>query len=114
MIPTSRFERRRFVCRALMAVGGRVVASILPRRVLGSTLSETAAQQKADYALKIQPTSVELGPGIVVKTTAYNGQVPGPILRLREGVPVAIDVSNASANPDLVHWHGLAIDSRSE
>ncbi|MDE3148580.1 MAG: multicopper oxidase domain-containing protein, partial [Acidobacteriota bacterium] len=49
--------------------------------------------------------------GVTVKTVAYNGQVPGPLLRLREGVPVAIDVTNSSANPDIVHWHGLAIDS---
>jgi len=54
---------------------------------------------------------VELAPGVVVTTTAYNGQVPGPLLRLREGVPVTIDVTNVSANPDIVHWHGLAIDS---
>jgi FtsP/CotA-like multicopper oxidase with cupredoxin domain len=54
---------------------------------------------------------VELAPGVVVKTTAYNGQVPGPLLRLREGVPVAIDVTNSSTNPDITHWHGLAIDS---
>jgi FtsP/CotA-like multicopper oxidase with cupredoxin domain len=30
---------------------------------------------------------------------------------VREGVPVTIDVTNASAIPDIVHWHGLAIDS---
>ena len=48
---------------------------------------------------------------MTVKTTAYNGQVPGPLLRVKEGVPVTIDVTNASANPDIVHWHGLAIDS---
>ena len=50
-------------------------------------------------------------PGVTVKTLAFNGQVPGPLLRLREGVPVTIDVTNASADPDIVHWHGLAIDS---
>jgi FtsP/CotA-like multicopper oxidase with cupredoxin domain len=33
------------------------------------------------------------------------------VLRVREGVPVTIDVANASASPDIVHWHGLAIDS---
>ena len=45
-----------------------------------------------------------------IKTLGYNGQVPGPLLRLREGVPVSIDVTNASPDPDIVHWHGLAID----
>jgi FtsP/CotA-like multicopper oxidase with cupredoxin domain len=36
--------------------------------------------------------------------------VPGPLLRLKEGVPVTIDVANASSNEDIVHWHGLAND----
>jgi FtsP/CotA-like multicopper oxidase with cupredoxin domain len=33
------------------------------------------------------------------------------VRRLRQGVPVTIDVVNESANADIVHWHGLAIDS---
>jgi FtsP/CotA-like multicopper oxidase with cupredoxin domain len=66
---------------------------------------------KADHTLRIEPCSLEIGQGVTVKTIAYNGQVPGPILHLREGVPVSIDVTNASANADIVHWHGLAIDS---
>jgi FtsP/CotA-like multicopper oxidase with cupredoxin domain len=63
-----------------------------------------------DYSLKLEPCTVEIAPGILIKTTAYNGQVPGPVLRLKEGRPVRIDVTNATANEDLVHWHGLAID----
>jgi FtsP/CotA-like multicopper oxidase with cupredoxin domain len=66
---------------------------------------------KADHSLRIEPCTLEIGKDISIKTLAYNGQVPGPLLRLREGVPVTIDVTNASPNPDLVHWHGLAIDS---
>jgi FtsP/CotA-like multicopper oxidase with cupredoxin domain len=66
---------------------------------------------KPDYKLAIEPCSVEIAPGVLIKTRAYNGQVPGPILRMREGVPVTIDVTNAGSDPDIVHWHGLAIDS---
>ena len=66
---------------------------------------------KADHELRIAPCTLEIGPGVSIKTTGYNGQVPGPVLRLREGVPVTIDVTNATDRSDLVHWHGLAIDS---
>ena len=45
-----------------------------------------------------------------IKTTAFNGQVPGPILRLRQGVPVTIDVANQTDHEDIVHWHGLTTD----
>jgi FtsP/CotA-like multicopper oxidase with cupredoxin domain len=93
-----------------MALGSGLAASIAaPTALLASAFPEHEA--KPDYTLKIEPCSAEIAPGVVVKTTSYNGQVPGPLLRLREGVPVTIDVTNSSANPDIVHWHGLAIDS---
>jgi len=66
---------------------------------------------KADHTLSITPCRIEIGNGVSVRTLAYNGQVPGPLLRLREGVPVTIDVTNHNTDPDLVHWHGLATDS---
>ena len=75
------------------------------------SLATSAAPTKADYALRIEPCTLDIGPGVSIKTIGYNGQVPGPLLRLREGVPVSIDVTNATAQEDIVHWHGLAIDS---
>ncbi len=65
---------------------------------------------KADYSLRIAPCSVDIGRGVTINTNAYNGLVPGPLLRLREGVPVSIDVTNATQDDDIVHWHGLAVD----
>ena len=60
--------------------------------------------------LTIQPCTIEISPGVNIKTLAYNGQVPGPMLRLRQGVPVTIDVTNTTGNEDIVHWHGLTTD----
>jgi len=57
----------------------------------------------ADHTLRIEPLTLEIGPGVSVKTLAYNGQVPGPLLRLRKGVPVSVDVINNSDKPDIVH-----------
>jgi FtsP/CotA-like multicopper oxidase with cupredoxin domain len=111
MILRSLLDRRDFLRSAGMAWGGTVAAGICPDLLLRAMGSPNLAQTKPDYTLKIQPCSLEIAPGVVVKTAAYNGQVPGPMLRVREGVPVTIDVTNASANPDIVHWHGLAIDS---
>jgi len=63
--------------------------------------------EKADYTLRIAPVSLELAPGKTITTTGYNGQVPGPVLRLRAGSPVTINVINDAGYPDIVHWHGL-------
>jgi FtsP/CotA-like multicopper oxidase with cupredoxin domain len=99
-------NRRQFLHDAGLALSGTALAPHVLRAA-----AFTAPQSKPDYTLKIQPCSLEIAPGVLINTTAYNGQVPGPLLRVREGVPVTIDVTNASANPDIVHWHGLAIDS---
>jgi FtsP/CotA-like multicopper oxidase with cupredoxin domain len=42
-----------------------------------------------------------------LKTTAYNGQVPGALLRFKENQPVTIEVTNHTDRPEVVHWHGL-------
>ena len=65
----------------------------------------------ADYSLRIEPTSLEIAPGKVIRTTAYNGTVPGPVLRLKEGRPVKIEVKNDSGYANIVHWHGLMVPS---
>ena len=59
--------------------------------------------------LRISPVSLEIGPGKVIKTVGYNGSVPGPIVRFREGRPVNVDVYNDTDVPEVVHWHGQAI-----
>ncbi|MBB5057268.1 FtsP/CotA-like multicopper oxidase with cupredoxin domain [Granulicella aggregans] len=75
---------------------------------IGPALSRLPVAAAPDYTLRIVPTTLEIGPKIEIRTTAYNGQVPGPILRVKENSPVTIDVTNATEVPEIVHWHGLA------
>jgi FtsP/CotA-like multicopper oxidase with cupredoxin domain len=77
----------------------------------GSALLPASAQQpaQADYTIRIAPIRLEIAPGQTVKTTAFNGRVPGELIRLQEGKTVAIDVINDTDVPDIVHWHGLQI-----
>ena len=69
--------------------------------------ADDLATERTDYTLRIAPISLELAPGKTIKTTGYNGKVPGPVLRLHEGRPVTINVINDAGYPDIVHWHGL-------
>ena len=66
-----------------------------------------APEPKPDYTLRIGLVALEIAPGKIIKTTGYNDTVPGPLLRLREGKPVTINVINESGYPNIVHWHGL-------
>lgn len=85
---------------------------------LHSQNNSSAAQQQpgaaADYTLRIEPCKLEISPGVTVQTTAYNGQVPGPMLKLKKDAPVTIDVINGTEVPDLVHWHGLRTDVQND
>jgi FtsP/CotA-like multicopper oxidase with cupredoxin domain len=63
----------------------------------------------ADHTLRIAPLTLELAPGRIVRTIAYNGTVPGPVLRLKQGAPITIDVMNDTDSEEFVHWHGLTI-----
>jgi FtsP/CotA-like multicopper oxidase with cupredoxin domain len=82
-------------------------------RLSGMTVASTAAgahaQQlsPADYTLDIAAYELEVSAHRTIKTIAYNRQVPGPLLRLKEGRPVTIDVTNQTSNKEVVHWHGL-------
>ncbi len=40
---------------------------------------------------------------------AYNGAVPGPVLRVRQGERLTVQVTNDLAEATTVHWHGLRI-----
>ncbi len=70
---------------------------------------QTAPSTPADITLKIAPVTVELAPDRILSTIGYNGTSPGPILRMKEGRTVTIDVVNSTDVPELVHWHGLVI-----
>ena len=61
--------------------------------------------------MHIAPAEIEIAARKTIKTTAYNGSAPGPLLRFREDQRVTIDVFNDTKEPELVHWHGLFIPS---
>ena len=65
-----------------------------------------------DYKIDIAPVTLDLSPHHRLKTTAYNGQVPGAMLRFKENQPVTIEVTNHTDRPEVVHWHGLFYGAR--
>src|SRR5438105_14100414 len=40
---------------------------------------------------------------------AYGGTVPGPEVRVRQGEPVRVAVTNKLAEDTTVHWHGIRL-----
>ena len=52
---------------------------------------------------------VDVAKNHTISTRGYNGSAPGPLIRLREGVPVTVELFNETDTPELVHWHGQII-----
>lgn len=47
--------------------------------------------------------------GMATKVWSYNGRVPGPEIRLRQGERLRVAVRNGLAEETTVHWHGLRV-----
>jgi FtsP/CotA-like multicopper oxidase with cupredoxin domain len=63
----------------------------------------------ADYTLRIENSAVEIAPGRIISAITYNGQFPGPLLRLKEGRAVTVDIYNRTDTPEQLHWHGQMV-----
>jgi FtsP/CotA-like multicopper oxidase with cupredoxin domain len=59
--------------------------------------------------IRIAPVTVELAPDRILSTIGYNGTSPGPVLRLKEGKPVTVNIINETDIPEQLHWHGFLI-----
>ena len=73
--------------------------------------SAVAPPPAPDVTIRIAPVLVELAPDHIISTVGYNGSVPAPIIRLREGRQVTVELINETDTPELVHWHGQLIPS---
>jgi len=54
------------------------------------------------------PGPVDLG-GVTVNTWSYQGEIPGPEIRVRKGDTVQAALASRLPDPTTVHWHGVAL-----
>lgn len=84
-------------------------AGLVPLDGCSRRMAQSPQATAADHTIRIAETNLELAPGVYVRATAYNGQFPGPLIRLREGQPVVVDIHNDTARPEQLHWHGQKV-----
>ncbi len=63
------------------------------------------------FDLRIAPVAKRLG-DTTVRMLAYNGSIPGPTLKVREGSELIVDIENQGDMEGTVHWHGLRLENR--
>ncbi len=107
-----RVSRRGFLKRSgQVGLGGLALA--LGGRTLLAGPSGAAQRAASGGArgihLEAHEVSWELAPGKVLKAMAYNGRIPGPEVRVKEGERVRVVLKNALGEPTTIHWHGVDV-----
>ncbi|PCH97976.1 MAG: copper oxidase [Gammaproteobacteria bacterium] len=69
-------------------------------------VSQVVNAETLKFDMTIDEMIKEVTPGFTNKVWAFNGQVPGPLIRAKEGDRLIITVQNNSALAHTVHWHG--------
>jgi FtsP/CotA-like multicopper oxidase with cupredoxin domain len=100
----SPHARRRF----LAGLAGLSALPLLPVRGSAQSASKPALVQAR---LVASAKDVQLVPAKYPATPmwAYNGTVPGPVLRARQGDRLRVHVENALEEATTVHWHGIRL-----
>ncbi len=92
-------DRRRF-----MAASAGVVATFslpIPRGFGHSNPHRLVAS--------LSKAALVMDRGPATQVWAFNGMVPGPLLRYRQGDTLSLEVENQLPQPTTVHWHGLRV-----
>ena len=104
MIMAQGVSRRRL----LVGASGAAVVSVLPFR------PARAGAPDVEFRLTAAPGRVPLVGGGHPDTEVwcYNGRVPGPEIRLKQGERLRVAVENRLAEGTTVHWHGIRVPNR--
>lgn len=96
---------------ALRAKAGRL-KGLDPARFLTAfdtgTVSRMAdGRTLREYTLRAVDAELEVAPGVFFRAWTYNGTVPGPTLRCREGDRLRVRFVNDSLAEHTIHFHGV-------
>jgi len=106
-------DRRRFLGAGAASLGALGLVEAIPtwaRGAMGGTLARRGSDVLSGERLMMTvadatfATGSRRGPAVTV-----NGTVPGPLLRLREGQDLTVDLINNSSDETSIHWHGMLV-----
>jgi len=74
-------------------------------------IKRASHQRRYDLAIGYAPIGID---GRESTATAINGSVPGPLVHLREGDDVVLNVTNELMDTEhsSIHWHGILVPFR--
>jgi multicopper oxidase len=113
-------SRRQFLLWSMVGAAGTAAALpgivILPSLAVAadekaaakstSSVLKTGVDKPAEYAIKV--VSQQAAPdGRTRAVFCYDGKIPGPVIRAKEGQAFKIKVTNGLKVPTSIHWHGM-------
>jgi multicopper oxidase len=96
-------RRSDFLC----AGAGAMVACALP-----PLHARALASDVVDYTLTAAPLRFSPIPGVQLAGLAFNGTIPGPVLRVRHGQRLRAKFVNVTGEPATIHWHGMILPNK--
>ena len=104
-------ERRQFLRAAALGSAGAGLASAMPawaQPTSAGLVRPLPTVSGTDIALTIGKVAVRVD-GKVSRAVGINGTVPAPLVRLKEGQKVRLNVTNTLDEESSIHWHGLLV-----
>jgi len=103
----STITRRMFVKAALGAI---LVSGLRPLSLLQALAMPKKVMR--EFSFFASPAQVNLGVGRDFLAWTYNGVVPGPEIRVREGEIIRVVLKNYLPEETTIHWHGVPVPYR--
>lgn len=102
-------SRRGFLKAAAISTGAVLIPHGFSPAQTSNSPPDVAEPKAADYTIRIRVSPIEIAPNRIISITNYDGQFPGPLIRLKEGQPVTVDIFNDTEVPEQLHWHGQMV-----
>jgi FtsP/CotA-like multicopper oxidase with cupredoxin domain len=81
-----------------------------PHAILRDFDEGTVVDGVREWKIIAEDREIEVAPGVKYAAWTYNGRVPGPTLRAREGERLRVRFTNGASHPHTIHFHGIHRD----
>jgi manganese oxidase len=89
-----------------MRFGKYIVGALVVFVSIWTTSNPSSAMERK-FDLSIDEVAIDVATGLKYKVFGFNRQVPGPLFHVQEGDDLTVKVTNNTALPHTVHWHGF-------
>jgi FtsP/CotA-like multicopper oxidase with cupredoxin domain len=81
-----------------------------PQAILRDFDEGTVRGGVREWEIVAEDREIEVAPGVKYAAWTYNGRVPGPTLRARQGERLRVNFTNGGSHPHTMHFHGIHRD----